>query len=83
MYLDNGGLVEHLQLTVSCYSDTAIHCGSCPSCFKRYVAFTNNGIEFDTLNDPISWADNNGILDKCSNGTYAVGRSEEIVSALS
>ena len=26
---------------------------------------------------------NNGILDKCSNGTYAVGRSEEIVSALS
>ena len=83
MYLDHGGLVENLNLTVSCYSDSSVHCGSCPSCFKRYIAFKNNDISFETANDPVEWASTNGIIEKCKDGTYAPGRSNEILSALS
>jgi 7-cyano-7-deazaguanine synthase in queuosine biosynthesis len=83
MYLEYGGLVDHLQLTVSCYSETVIHCGSCPSCFKRYVAFTNNEISFETENNPVEWAKSNGIVEKCNDGTYSSSRSIEILTALS
>jgi 7-cyano-7-deazaguanine synthase in queuosine biosynthesis len=88
MYLDKGGSVEHLNLTVSCYSPTdfhfptILHCGSCPSCFKRYVGFKNNGLSFETLNDPVEYAKKNGIIDKCNDGTYPEGRSKEILKAL-
>ena len=83
MYLEHGGLVENLNLTVSCYSDSAVHCGSCPSCFKRYIAFKNNDIPFETANDPVGWARSNGIIEKCKDGTYAQSRSKEILTALS
>jgi 7-cyano-7-deazaguanine synthase len=82
MYLEHGGTVEHLNLTVSCYSDSVKHCGSCPSCFKRYVAFKNNDIPFETLNNPIEWIKSNGIIEKCNDGTYPEGRSLEILSAV-
>ena len=49
MYLEKGGLVEHLELTVSCYSDTEQHCGDCPSCFKRWIAFKNNDIPLSLI----------------------------------
>ena len=82
MYLDKGGLVEHLELTVSCYSDTEHHCGDCPSCFKRWIAFKNNDIPFVTINDPMDFAHKQGILEKCTDGTYADGRANEIITAL-
>ena len=82
MYLDKGGLVVHLQLTVSCYSETEMHCGSCPSCFKRYVGFKNNNISFETVNDPVEWSKENGILDKCKDGTYGESRKNEILQAI-
>jgi len=82
MYLDKGGLVEHLELTVSCYSDTEQHCGDCPSCFKRWIAFKNNDIPFVTINDPMDFAHKQGIIEKCKDGTYADGRANEIITAL-
>ena len=82
MYLDKGGLVEHLELTVSCYSDTEHHCGDCPSCFKRWIAFKNNDIPFATINDPMDFAHKHGIIEKCKDGTYADGRANEILTAL-
>ena len=82
MYLEKGGLVEHLELTVSCYSDTEQHCGDCPSCFKRWIAFKNNDIPFVTINDPMDFAHKHGILEKCTDGTYADGRADEILTAL-
>ena len=82
MYLDKGGLVEHLELTVSCYSDTEHHCGDCPSCFKRWIAFKNNDIPFVTINDPMDFAHKQGIIEKCKDGTYADGRANEIITAL-
>ena len=82
MYLEKGGLVEHLELTVSCYSDTEQHCGDCPSCFKRWIAFKNNDIPFATIDDPMDFAHKQGIIEKCKDGTYADGRANEILTAL-
>ena len=82
IYLEKGGLVEHLELTVSCYSDTEHHCGDCPSCFKRWIAFKNNDIPFVTINDPMDFAHKQGIIEKCKDGTYADGRANEILTAL-
>ena len=91
MYLDKGKLIagktkkeliEYLELTVSCYSDTEQHCGDCPSCFKRWIAFKNNDIPFVTINDPMDFAHKQGIIEKCKDGTYADGRANEIITAL-
>lgn len=40
-YLANGGDLQTLLKSVSCYSATDEHCGQCSSCFKRWVALTN------------------------------------------
>lgn len=40
-YLANGGSLDMLLQSVSCYSATESHCGQCSSCFKRWVALTN------------------------------------------
>ena len=40
-YLGNGGDLQTLLKSVSCYSATEHHCGECSSCFKRWVALTN------------------------------------------
>lgn len=42
-YLRDGGELAPLLATVSCYSELdgeSQHCGTCPSCFKRWVALT-------------------------------------------
>lgn len=39
-YLRRGGSMEDLLQSVSCYSQSDIHCGQCSSCFKRWVALT-------------------------------------------
>ncbi|TQE99422.1 MAG: hypothetical protein FKY71_08610 [Spiribacter salinus] len=47
--------------TVSCYDGGGLHCGKCPSCFKRWVALTvATGVDADSLHpfveDPATWA---------------------------
>lgn len=44
-YLRDGGNEEDLLKTVSCYDAIDNHCGKCPSCFKRWVALENNGLQ--------------------------------------
>lgn len=45
-----------LLATVSCYSASEGHCGRCPSCFKRWVALTNNGVTDPSFDDdPARW----------------------------
>jgi len=47
--------------TLSCQEGKSIHCGACQACFRRWVAFVNNGIAQDekwlspppNLNDPL------------------------------
>ena len=40
-FLDNGGSLDRLLASVSCYDAGAKHCGRCASCFKRWVALVN------------------------------------------
>ena len=52
-YIADGGNVDNLLLTVSCYSGSGgKQCGACVSCFKRWVALTNNKIDEEFDVDP-------------------------------
>jgi 7-cyano-7-deazaguanine synthase in queuosine biosynthesis len=47
-YIKNVGDMGRLLSTTSCYSDpekSIAHCGDCPACFRRYVAFKNNDVD--------------------------------------
>lgn len=55
-YLEQSRDVASLLNTVSCYAPTRRHCGQCPSCFKRWVAFINNRIPSNVYEkDPAKW----------------------------
>lgn len=64
-YLDNiDSTGESLKETISCYDDTepTNYCGRCPSCFRRFNALYDNGIDIgfynqDLLNDYVKRAD--------------------------
>jgi len=43
LYLQRGYLSELLKKTVSCYRQDGF-CGECRSCFRRWVAMSNNGL---------------------------------------
>ena len=40
-FLTNGGSIDKLLTSVSCYDAGDKHCGRCASCFKRWVALVN------------------------------------------
>ena len=37
--------VQPLLDTVGCYSDEDGHCGDCPACLRRFIAFKNNDVD--------------------------------------
>lgn len=80
-YLETGDPVEWLLATVSCYDAGRGHCGACPSCFKRWVALKINGLQDSFKRDPRYFGEEQGILDKCTDGTYHPERAEEILKA--
>ena len=41
-----------LRRTRSCYAEDEVACGRCQACFRRWVAFTLNGLEEQYLVDP-------------------------------
>lgn len=43
---------EQLLSTSSCYDDHRRFCGECGTCFKRWIAMSNNGIEEPYENNP-------------------------------
>lgn len=49
-YLEMANPLEPLMNTRSCYSPDVNNCGLCQACFRRWVAFENNG-----LNDHVEW----------------------------
>lgn len=81
-YLAAGLPAKPLLATVSCYSAAPGHCGHCPSCFKRWVALKNNGLQQPFAADPCAWAQGQGILAKAQNGTYSAQRTAEILAAI-
>ena len=94
-YMDRRLPVEPLFATVSCYNGSmAMHCGACPSCYKRWVALKLNGLMQPFAADPRDYMERNGIIQKAhdaiaahksgiaSAGTYSIARATEILEAV-
>jgi 7-cyano-7-deazaguanine synthase in queuosine biosynthesis len=82
-YLENGGSKDFLKATWSCYSPVnSIPCGNCPACFRRWVAYTLNGIKEDYAQDP-SRSLTAGVYEKRAlSGEYSDFRCHRILDAL-
>lgn len=85
-FLDNGGSLNKLLTSVSCYDAGAHHCGRCASCFKRWVALTNalskdNWKEWGFLQHPYTWKSQPEWHDKMT--AYTEQRAGELISAFS
>jgi 7-cyano-7-deazaguanine synthase in queuosine biosynthesis len=70
-YIQKNGSIEDLvKYTISCYDEQEGFCGECMSCFRRYVAEVNNGLETrenytnDPMSVPLSFVQNLSIKDK-------------------
>lgn len=83
-YLEAEGNPATVMMTRSCYANLDTHCGACPSCWKRWVALRNNGLDdretFAT--DPLKWGESSGAIQKARDSTYAPARSREILKAV-
>jgi len=42
-------MIEKLKQTVSCFSTSQKHCGTCRACFRRFVAFETAGIDVSDM----------------------------------
>lgn len=77
-----------LRATRSCYSgglrDDEDHCGDCPACFKRWVAFRAAGVHDPSgyVVDPASTPLAREAERKARDGTYDTVRAEETLRAL-
>lgn len=83
-YLDNGGSLDKLLTSVSCYDAGSHHCGRCASCFKRWVALVNvvghNGWrEWGFYQNPYDWKSQPEWHDKMME--YSEQRAGELISA--
>jgi 7-cyano-7-deazaguanine synthase in queuosine biosynthesis len=81
-YLNEGFHEEALISSRSCYSPGDNPCGNCAACFRRWVAFTNCGLE-EEYEQPIKNYENLQIyLDKMKRGDYDKKRTDETLTAL-
>ena len=84
-YIASGGATAPLLATLSCYAagEDDVHCGACPSCFKRWVALVNNNLhDQEWRRNPREWSELPAIISKCYDGTYDEHRANEILSAI-
>lgn len=82
-FIERGGDARTLAPSVSCYAGTVDHCGACPSCVKRWIAFRAASIKDPTVYhaNPRTWAGVPEILRKARDGTYDVHRARETLIA--
>lgn len=83
-FLDNGGNLNRLLTSVSCYDAGEHHCGRCASCFKRWVALTNATTidewrDWGFVEHPYTWKSQPEWHDKMME--YSEQRAGELVSA--
>lgn len=82
-FLDNGGDPEELKQTWSCYTPiNGVQCGNCPACFRRWVAFTLNGISEIYMRNPAYSLVASVYEEKALSNLYSTDRCNRIQSAL-
>jgi len=70
---------ELIEDTVSCYSAGEIeYCGRCPSCFRKWCAFWENGIKYDFYNEELM----REYLDAALKGKYIAERNQSIIKCV-
>lgn len=83
-YLNNGGTLDKLLTSVSCYDAGTHHCGRCASCFKRWVALVNatnhnDWLIWDFYANPYDWKSQVEWHEKMAD--YSEQRAGELISA--
>ncbi|NMB80380.1 MAG: hypothetical protein GYA14_01015 [Ignavibacteria bacterium] len=68
--------------SVSCYSSSSRHCGKCGSCFRRWVAMTNNNIQEGYEFPPWQWEEVPNYIQRMKQGLYDTKRTKETFKAL-
>lgn len=84
-YLDQGLPVDDLLDTFSCLAPgkSRMHCGRCSACLRRWISFTNNGIEAPFAANPWEWEKvSDFYLRAMQDRTYPQHRADEFFSAL-
>lgn len=82
-YLKSGLSQNDLLRTRSCYDNRSKNqCGKCGSCFRRWVAFENNGIKERYDSPPWQWGEAANYIQKMKIGLYDPLRTEETLLAL-
>jgi len=75
-YINKGYPLEWLKTSISCYDPGLTACGKCPSCFRKWIALEDAGVEcidwFD--NDLREWPGSREYLVKFSEGKYDLDR---------
>jgi 7-cyano-7-deazaguanine synthase in queuosine biosynthesis len=79
-YLYNVGSTYNLLQTISCYNshEDTNYCGRCTSCFRKWVAFRNNGINITFHSQQIL----DIYLLKAKEGYYVTERNDSIITAV-
>jgi len=81
-YLEQGLNVADLLRTRSCFGDTTSPCGACAACFRRWVAFKNNGFSEPYINDILAYDQIPVYIEKMKALKYDELRTEETFTAL-
>lgn len=71
-----------LKKTVSCFHPTDTHCGACPACFRRWIAFEYNNIHETHTNDITEWPGITYYEEKIINGKYEPKRTQQTMEVL-
>jgi 7-cyano-7-deazaguanine synthase in queuosine biosynthesis len=73
---------DALLSTRSCYSPGDLPCGACAACFRRWVAFINNGLSEEYENDITKYSAIPQYIEKMKLRKYDRLRTEETFTAL-
>lgn len=84
-YLEMGLPSEDLLQTWSCYTGSSGQllmkaCASCQACFRRWIAFSYNGLSESWYERMAQWSGVQEYLQKMKEGKYDVERTEETMS---
>lgn len=80
-YLDVGLPAKDLLKTSSCYSPGLYHCGNCPACVRRWIAFTLNGICEEYEQYPWESKVGKAYLQRAKDGEYSSKRCSRTIEA--
>lgn len=81
-YMRAVGREDLLVATRSCYSRSDIHCGNCPACIRRFIAFQLNGVTQEWATHPMASDVGDEYRRRAKAGEYSELRCKRTLGAL-